>query len=209
MKKAICAVAILGLLIAATVLLFPQWKIQSLSRQLDEAKTPVEAAAVAREILEYNTPNSSALVVQWAATSPLRAFDARNSVLLIHDPSNGKIYHVVTAPRGSVEVPPDSKLSATEQENLRSAVFEAVPRITEEVQTIGTPPKVFSEIHLLREPTSNERARFVLKVEGKEEYYEIRVSFEGSRLVSQGLHDVSQEDVRNWKFDGTWAAPSN
>ena len=46
--------------------------------------------------------------------------------------------------------------------------------------------------------------RFILREKGSDKYFEIRFTFEKARLISQGLHDVSEIDIRSWSAGSRW-----
>jgi hypothetical protein len=71
------------------------WKylqVLRLARQLNAAQSPDQAAKVCREILDLRTDFARDTVAEYAAKSPLRAFDRDHAVGIILDDSDGKMY---------------------------------------------------------------------------------------------------------------------
>jgi hypothetical protein len=63
--------------------------VARLTRQLDEARDIADAAAAARQLLRLDTEVARDVVANYAARSPLRAFDRKHRVLVFLDGSEG------------------------------------------------------------------------------------------------------------------------
>jgi hypothetical protein len=79
-------------------------RVYYLGQSLRAARTPTEIETLVRDILEYDTVYARNVVAQFAAESPLRAFDRKHNIFLLHDASEGRIYEIAMCDHGRVEV---------------------------------------------------------------------------------------------------------
>jgi hypothetical protein len=159
--------------------------------------------------LEYDTDYARNVVAQFAADSPLRAFDRKHNIFLLHDASEGRIYEIAMCDHGRVEVP--AGLPAYVRDGLTRATRGAMPHFSRVSLTIGNPPDIFSAIHLLVDRSPDQRANqdhvnFILKRRDENGYLRIEFAFEDEVLVRHTTFGVSRADVERWSRDPTWPA---
>ncbi len=83
-------------------------RVARLARRLDEARDIEDAAEAARELLRLDSEDARDVVANYAARSPLCAFDRKHSVLVLLDGSEGWFCHAVASdlPVAKTDVPP-------------------------------------------------------------------------------------------------------
>jgi len=188
-------------------LLYPRLKVYSLERQLHAAQSPVQTAGLVRKLLACDTDYALDVVAQYASESPLRAFDRKHRIFLLHDDSTGATHEVVLAPQGTVVIK-DTALSSSEHDSLVRAGQAAMPRTTSVSFTIGKPPLIFAGMQLVGREQDHQRGTekvtFVLKERGSAQYHAVIFQFEQARLISEGLYGVSETDLLRWQQAESW-----
>ena len=164
-------------------LLWPWLAVFSLGRQLRATHEPGAAAALVDRLLEYDSAYACAIVAQYASESHLRAFDRHHRIFLEHDPSTGTTHEVIA-----------------------SSAPAALPRQrTSQHIVLGDPSIVFSRLHCVgRENDSDHVVTFVCKDKNSPHYRALVFQFHQSRLISEGVRDVTQPDLARWQQAEDW-----
>lgn len=186
-------------------------RVARLARELNEARDLDKAAVAAQELLRLGSGTALDVVAEYAARTPLTAFDRKHRVLLIFDGSSGWIhnaYGVDIAP----EVPPGTtpaEARAMERE-LRS-IFR-----TENLRTstrIGEPPVLWSAVRRLPdgalaadEGGAGDVISFIARSADGGEYYRFTFAFRDGLLDFRrsSMADVKGAQLRRWKASDWW-----
>jgi hypothetical protein len=196
MKK-IVLISLCLLVVVVTVglaLVLPHLRMAANERSLFAAPNIKVAADVARKILKSNSARGRAAIRQYADQHRLCAFDTTHDLLLLCDENNGEVYVVYAGLQGATV--------STGDRSLDKAVAAAIPEITSESFSIGKPPKLFEGMHLLT--PKEDQADFVLKHKAANEWSRVSFEFDKGRLLSQGLHDVTDTEVDTWRGKQDW-----
>ena len=196
MKKAtVVPISILAI-VAVVVLVFAAARLRlSHLKEALSAETDVEAAAsIARTIMKSHGARGIAVVRQYVKQHENCALDATHKLLLLCDKDNGKIHIVYVGPEG--------KAVSTGDAALDEAITAAIPETTGETMSIGEPAKLFKGVHLLA--AEEGQAEFVLKPKMGNEWYRVLFRFSDGRLTSQGLHEVNNTELGQWRTNQNW-----
>jgi hypothetical protein len=85
-------------------------KARSLYAKLVKETDPAKTINLAADLLKVNAPVSRKLVLDWAEQSPLRSFDDEHSLLLVHDPAEGKTWDLTPEHRSALGPSADRSL---------------------------------------------------------------------------------------------------
>jgi hypothetical protein len=172
----------------ATSLFHP--RVARLAEQLDEARNSGEAADAAYELLRLDAEAARDVVADFAARTPLTAFDRKLLVLLILDGSSGRVHEVI-----SERVMPRAILK------VRTSL------------TIGDPPTHWSGLFRLPDDAVaadeggvGDRASFVRRAKEPTCYYLFTFGFQDARLnwERSTMRDVKDAELRRWKASTWW-----
>jgi hypothetical protein len=172
----------------ATSLFHP--RVARFAEQLDEARDSKEAAVAAYELLRIDAESARDVVADFAARSPLMAFDRKHLVLLILDGSSGRVHEVIS-----------EKVMPTAISKVRTSL------------TLGDPPTLWSGLFRLPdgavaadEGEGGERASFILRAKDPTCYYLFTFGFQDARLdwERSTMRDVKDAELRRWKASDWW-----
>jgi hypothetical protein len=186
-------------------------RVARLARELGEARDLDKAAEVARELLRLGSGTALDVVAEYAARTPLTAFDREHRILLLFDGSGGWIHNafgVDIAP----EVPPGTtpaEVRAMERE-MRS-IFR-----TEKLRTsvqIGKPSVLWSAVRRLPDGAlavdgggAGDVVSFIARSADAREYYRFTFAFRDGLLDfgRSSTADVKDAQLRRWQASDWW-----
>jgi hypothetical protein len=180
--------------VAGLLLSIPRLRSWRLETALAEAGDAEAAASIARTIMKSDDERGKAVLVQYANERDLCAFDTTHNLLVLCDAGGSKIHIVYVGPRGSPVSTGDAALDR--------AVTAAIPEPSSETLSMGDPPVLFNGVHLLAaEPA---QADFILREQAGSEWHRLCLKFTRGRLMSQGVHSVSDAELQEWRKNPDW-----
>lgn len=202
---AACGLALFALAAAGTS---PWGRARVVGWRLGRAAGPKEAAEFVRRSLASDTGATRAAVADYAARSPLRAFDPEHGIFLEHDAATGETYVAVRAEAVRVERAGGPPLTPAERERLEQEIGGAV-HLDWASFSIGQPPLVCRGVRLLgggRDDGAPGPATvsFLLRERVGARCYRVAFEVEAGRCGSQSLFDVSDAERRAWRASGDW-----
>lgn len=193
-------------------------RVARLSRDLDEADKPDDAANAARDLLRLGSPTALDVVERYARDhAPMTAFDRGHRVLMLIDPSDGSVSQALGTEL-PIELSDDESGALLGMSPRLIRVLKLMPDRFVRVRTgisasvkYGDPTILWSGVHrvpagVLAQDREGDGVGFLARAKDRPEYYLFYFGFRDGRLDDSRwvFSDVKEDQLRRWRESSWW-----